>query len=128
MNSYKSIASMVAVALVCLTTTAFAAERRQLMEYVETGSPNAETRAGVDSLLEDFIHSWATQDVAAHMALFSEDAEWINAYARMFRGKHELSIFLEQRLLVSEERLQSAVNPCGERTCTWWLKRDKVIG
>ncbi|MCI5107872.1 MAG: SgcJ/EcaC family oxidoreductase [Pseudomonadales bacterium] len=84
------------------------------MEFIEVGNPEVETRAAVNELIEAFTHSWASQDVEAHMALFSEDAEWINAYARMFRGKDELSVFLEQRLFpnwpikVSQQEMANA--------------------
>lgn len=75
-----------------------AAERRVLPGYSEFGDPGEETREAVTELLEAFKVSWANQDVEAHMALFAEDAEWINAYARMFRGKEELAVFLDDRL------------------------------
>lgn len=114
MNSYTSIAKLVLFVVACVSTSVLAAERRQLMEFVEVGNPSAETRVGVNELIEEFTHSWASQDVEAHMALFSEDAEWINAYARMFRGKDELSVFLEQQLFpnwpinVSQQEMANA--------------------
>ena len=115
MNSYKSITRLVLFMLAWVSASTFAAERRQLMEFIEVGSPRAEARAAVNKLIEAFTHSWASQDVEAHMAMFSEDAEWINAYARMFRGKDELSVFLEQRLFpnwpinVSQQEMANAI-------------------
>lgn len=75
-----------------------AAERREILSYVEVGEHGAASEQKVEGLIEAFKTTWAAQDTAAHMRLFSEDAEWINAYARMFRGKEELSRFLEERL------------------------------
>ena len=100
--------------LLLVAMAANGAERREVMDFVEVGSPDGEARAGVELLIASFVESWANQDVSAHMALFSGDAEWINAYARMFRGTTELAVFLEERLFpnwdidVSREEMANA--------------------
>jgi hypothetical protein len=75
-----------------------AAERREISNFVELGAPSEESRQAVGELVEAFKKSWASQGVESHIGLFAADAEWINAYARMFRGKRELAVFLEDRL------------------------------
>jgi len=103
--------------LVCITLLAcasYAGERREIPDYVELGEHSIQSKKSVESLVAAFMTSWAEQDTEAHMALFSDDAEWINAYARMFRGKEELSVFLEERLFpnfdaeVSVEEMRNA--------------------
>ncbi|MBT3530447.1 MAG: SgcJ/EcaC family oxidoreductase [Gammaproteobacteria bacterium] len=81
-----------------ILTTASAAERREIPEFIELGNPSASTQSEVEALINSFKSTWATQDTASHIELFSDDAEWINAYARIFRGTEELSVFLRERL------------------------------
>ena len=84
-----------------------ASERREILSYEEFGSASKNSRRAVRELLEDFKWSWANQDVDAHIKLFSKDAEWINAYARMFRGRKDLAVFLEERLFPNFDALVS---------------------
>ncbi|MEQ8312654.1 MAG: DUF4440 domain-containing protein [Gammaproteobacteria bacterium] len=92
----KTITPVIVTLIFCFTANA--AERRQLLEFTEFGNPADSIRSEVLALLEEFKSSWAEQDTDRHMELFAVDAEWINAYARMFRGTEELAVFLEQRL------------------------------
>tara|TARA_R110002073_G_scaffold58081_1_gene147609 strand:- start:151 stop:678 length:528 start_codon:yes stop_codon:yes gene_type:complete len=94
---------------------ASAAERRDVMPFKVFGEPgNSEQRIGVNQLIEAFKETWATQDVEAHVDLFAPDAEWINAYARMYRGTDQLEVFLRERLFpafdsrVSQEEIRNA--------------------
>ena len=90
------------------------AERREIPDFVELGNYSEESALHVAALIDDFKATWAAQDAQAHPALFAEDAEWINAYARLFRGKEELTAFLRDRLfpnfdpLVSQEEMRNA--------------------
>jgi uncharacterized protein (TIGR02246 family) len=114
MKSRLWIVALATTLSLTMSIEALGAERRQLMEFIEFGNPSADTREQVNALLDAFTHSWANQDVDAHLGLFSEDAEWINAYARMFRGTQELAVFLEERLFpnwdiaVSREEMGNA--------------------
>ena len=85
-------------AVVLVSQLVSAAERRELPDFAESGAADELSRQAVGELVDAFKESWSAQDVAAHIALFAEDAEWINAYARMFRGTEELAVFLETRL------------------------------
>lgn len=92
-----------------------AAERREVAPFTVFGSPgNSTQQQAVENLLDAFKQTWAEQDVEAHLELFAEDAEWINAYARMFRGKSELENFLRNQLFpafdsqVSQEEIRNA--------------------
>lgn len=92
-----------------------AAERREVAPFTVFGTPeSSEQQQAVEDLLEAFKETWATQNVQAHLALFATDAEWINAYARMFRGTTELEIFLRDQLFpafdsrVSQEEIRNA--------------------
>ena len=90
------------------------AERREVLPFAEFGDRNATTQAVVTTLIDSFKSTWAAQDTDGHLELFSQDAEWINAYARMFRGKEELGVFLRTRLFpsfdseVSREEIRNA--------------------
>lgn len=92
-----------------------AAERREVAPFTMFGSPvNSTQQQAVNNLLDAFKQTWAEQNVVAHLELFAEDAEWINAYARMYRGKSELEIFLRNQLFpafdsqVSQEEIRNA--------------------
>ena len=92
-----------------------AAERREVAPFTVFGTPeNSAQQEAVENLLDAFKETWATQNVEAHLALFATDAEWINAYARMFRGTSELEIFLRDQLFpafdsrVSQEEIRNA--------------------
>jgi len=107
--------SLLFIGLLVFMPLGNAAERRELPEFLELGSYSEDSKHAVAELLSDFKESWANQDVEAHMSLFADDAEWLNAYARMFRGKEELAIFLEDRLFtnfdasVSREEMENAI-------------------
>ena len=95
--------------------SAMAAERREVAPFTVFGAPeNSAQQEAVENLLDAFKETWATQNVQAHLELFTEDAEWINAYARMFRGKNELEVFLRDQLFpafdsrVSQEEIRNA--------------------
>jgi len=92
-----------------------AAERREVEPFKVFGAPADSTQQqSVENLLDAFKETWATQNVSAHLALFAADAEWINAYARMFRGTEELEVFLRDQLFpafdsrVSQEEIRNA--------------------
>ncbi|PCI78629.1 MAG: hypothetical protein COB20_06395 [SAR86 cluster bacterium] len=97
------------------TGSVIAAERREVAPFTVFGTPeNSTQQQAVENLLDAFKETWATQNVPAHVALFAQDAEWINAYARMFRGTSELEIFLRDQLFpafdsrVSQEEIRNA--------------------
>ena len=78
---------------------ASAQERRQIPEFRSFGEPGDNAEAGsLDEFLAAFRQAWAAQDTEDLMALHADDAEWINAYARIFRGTEALGNFLEHRL------------------------------
>lgn len=119
MRFRHSLASTLVVTLFLVAqfggSPATAAERREVAPYQQFGEPENESqRAAVENLLEAFKRTWAAQDVAAHIELFADDAEWINAYARMFRGTAELEVFLRERLFpafdsrVSQQEIRNA--------------------
>lgn len=92
-----AICSLVAVSLA--TTFGLAQERRQIPEIRTFGAPaSAEDADALAAALEAYKAAWGAEDTAALMALHAEDTEWINAYARIFRGTDALSAFLEERL------------------------------
>ena len=94
-----------AIALGALALTFIAAmpghaqERREIPEPRIFGEPasdqDAETLAAA---LNAYISAWAEEDTPAIVALHASDTEWINAYARMFRGADALGEFFENRL------------------------------
>jgi len=77
----------------------FAQERRQVPEERVFGTPaSLEAAATLMAAFDTYKQAWGAEDTAALMALHAADTEWINAYARMFRGTEALSAFLENRL------------------------------
>lgn len=114
MHTSKLIPVIYMAFLLC-SNYAAAAERREVAPFIVFGIPDgAMQQERVEGLLEAFKETWASQDVEAHLALFTEDAEWINAYARMFRGTGELRIFLRDQLFpafdsaVSQQEIRNA--------------------
>ena len=70
-------------------------ERGVVPEYKVFGqAPTEQDRVAVHELLEQFKLVWSNEDTEGLMALYSDDIEWINAYARIFRGKEKLAPFL----------------------------------
>ncbi|GJM14179.1 MAG: hypothetical protein DHS20C12_25820 [Pseudohongiella sp.] len=101
--------------LVLAAGLAQAAERRDVAPFMVFGAAaSSAQQQNVENLLDAFKETWAAQNVEAHLALFAADAEWINAYARMFRGTEELEVFLRDQLFpafdsrVSQEEIRNA--------------------
>lgn len=114
MRNKNWLIPLLVVTLFAVTFT-HAAERREVPPFTVFGSPVDSTQqAVIENLLDSFKASWASQDVPAHLALFAEDAEWTNAYARMYRGSGELEVFLRDQLFpafdstVSQEEIRNA--------------------
>ncbi len=76
----------------------FAQERREIPPYSVFGDPTQSELSSVEDFLNKYKDAWLRQDTEAYVELHSEDTEWINAYARMFRGKVALANFIEHRL------------------------------
>ena len=96
-------------------STFFAAQRREVESFIEFDrTADTSQVEEVRSLIDAFKESWAMQDVEGHIELFAENAEWINAYARMFRGTDEFAEFLRDSLFpnfdsrVSQEEVLNA--------------------
>ena len=111
----KKLMPTFCIAILLCSNVALAAERREVAAFTVFGTPSSsQQQEQVGSLLEAFKETWARQDVEAHLALFTEDTEWINAYARMFRGTEELNIFLRDQLFpafdseVSQQEIRNA--------------------
>lgn len=91
----------------CLTLNASAQtnSRREVPEFMTFGSPGQPAdAAALDAVLNEYVAAWRAQDAAAFMALHASDVEWINAYARMFRGRRALGDFVELRLFPAVSR------------------------
>jgi len=94
------------VYLLCSLLAAFlvaapslAQERREVPAFTTHGRPAShEDAAAIGTLIARYRQAWGRQDVTALMALHAEDTEWINAYARIFRGTEALGAFLRDRL------------------------------
>jgi len=98
--------SAFALPLVCLLAAVFALppapasaqERREVPEFAVFGDGTQQNVASVEAFIASFKLAWSSQDAAALAALHTADTEWINAYARMFRGREALETFLRDRL------------------------------
>lgn len=74
-------------------------QRRSAPPFRTFGRPaSAENAEAIDELMSEFRDAWRAQDVERLAGLHAPDVEWINAYARMFRGSGALRTFLETKL------------------------------
>ncbi|WP_375207603.1 DUF4440 domain-containing protein [Hyphococcus sp.] len=79
--------------------SALAQERRQVPDAMVFGAPASPADGeALEVAFRAYKKAWGTEDTMALMALHTADTEWINAYARMFRGTETLAEFLEERL------------------------------
>lgn len=82
-----------------LSALAISQERREIPAKLTLGvAVNQADEQAIDQVLVSYKAAWAEQDTKALMALHAPDTEWINAYARIFRGTVSLGEFLEDRL------------------------------
>ncbi len=99
MQYNKSLRTILLLLGLLLSTVTFSQERREIAEFKIFGIPASPAdERQLEELIREFKSSWADQDTERFIALHSSDVEWINAYARMFRGIQPLSSFLERRL------------------------------
>ena len=68
------------------------------------GEPGSEEQErAVDTLMSKFREAWASENATAVAALHAGDAEWTNAFGRIFRGSEALRTFLEADLFPAYE-------------------------
>ncbi|WP_299471974.1 nuclear transport factor 2 family protein [uncultured Roseibium sp.] len=78
---------------------AISQERRDILPQMTLGVPASENDPNaIDQLIFAYKTAWSAQNTAVLMSLHSPDTEWINAYARIFRGRELLGEFLDDRL------------------------------
>lgn len=106
----RALLAVLAAPLLALAASpSHAQERREVPPFRTFGAPaESQDADAVDALLAAFKDAWGRQDVDALMALHAEDVEWINAYARIFRGAGPLGDFLENRLFPAFDPAVSA--------------------
>ena len=82
-----------------LVSTASNAEFYPVPNYIVYGSPAIRSDGdAIDRLMQQFKIAWASQDASAVADTHSSDAEWTNAFGRVFRGSESLEEFLAQDL------------------------------
>lgn len=96
--------------------SAGAQERREVPGFAVFGEAAPGARAEIDAFIAAFKSAWSSQDAAALAALHTADTEWINAYARMFRGRDALETFLRERLFPAFDPAVSAEEAQNMRT------------
>ena len=92
---------MRATILILLFITSFVAhaEYYPAPDYHVYGKAFSEAdKIAIDELIQRFKNAWSANNAAAVAATHSIDAEWINAFGRVFRGSGSLKEFLETRL------------------------------
>lgn len=102
MITVQGAARLLLVPMMALAVTAApsagAQERREVPGFAVFGEGAPGAQGEIDAFIADFKSAWSSQDAAALAALHTADTEWINAYARMFRGRDALETFLRDRL------------------------------
>jgi uncharacterized protein (TIGR02246 family) len=86
------------VVLLSMAPSVSGQERREVPAPETFGAAPGPDAAAIDSLIARYLDAWGRQDADALVALHAEDVEWINAYARLFRGDAALGAFLRDRL------------------------------
>ena len=110
----RKLRALAPMLVILAATSVFSQERREIPEYRVFGTPSTTAdEAQIDQLIGEYKAAWTDQDTARFITLHADDVEWINAYARMFRGTESLSSFLEDRLFpafdsdVSKEEIRN---------------------
>lgn len=68
-------------------------------EYLVYGRPAIQNdKTAVDKLISSFREAWSSQDAKTIAELHSSDANWTNAFGRVFRGSENLELFLSNNL------------------------------
>jgi uncharacterized protein (TIGR02246 family) len=102
-TAFATACAFLAAALLSFPGTA--QERREVPEFRTFGAPAIpEDAEMIDVLVERYEDAWSRQDTQAFVALHAQDAEWINAYARIFQSAESLRQFLENRLFPAFDR------------------------
>ena len=82
-----------------VSLSATAQERREVPALRTFGEPASTADVdAIEALIAEYKSAWGREDADALMRLHADDVEWINAYARMFRGSEPLGNFLRERL------------------------------
>jgi uncharacterized protein (TIGR02246 family) len=89
---------ILAAALILPAPSVAAQDRREVPDFAVFGEVGPERLTQVQDFIDAFKAAWSTQDAATLAGLHTADTEWINAYARMFRGRDALETFLRDRL------------------------------
>ena len=112
-----------------MAAPSLAQERRQVPAFTTYGQPaSVADAAAIDTAVARYKQAWGRQDVTALMALHAEDTEWINAYARIFRGREALGAFLRHRLFPAFDPAVSKREAANMRTIsTRYLGDDTAV-
>lgn len=93
-----------AFVLLLLPVSSFA-EYYPVPEYVVYGTPSQQNDSEtIDLLLTNFRDAWSSQDAKKVAEIHSLDANWTNAFGRVFRGSQNLETFLKEDLFPSYPR------------------------
>jgi len=131
MTSLKEFLSAFAFVFVVATANRAAAQEEAhlnedyapLPEYRVFGEPaTASDEEAIDELMQRFGKAWSTQSVEATVAAYTEDAEWTNAFAAVYRGHEEL----RDRFTWLFERFGSGPEEDAEEEEKPALKRGKL--
>jgi uncharacterized protein (TIGR02246 family) len=119
------LAALVGTAL--LSSALVAQERRQVPDLAIFGEPATPSQmTAIEDLIEQYKKSWGQQDVASFISLHSRNTEWINAYARVFRGVDELAAFIETRLFPAFELAVSEQEAANMKTISIRFLSDRA--
>ena len=75
-----------------------AQERREIPSFIELGSASDDSRDSLTTSVATYSEAWHSLDDAALIQLHSKDTEWMNAYARIIRGRAPLGDFISNKL------------------------------
>ncbi len=94
----KYLSSIIFVIAVTASFHSGAQDRREIPPFKAIGEPADQQVKEIQLVLEKYRRAWNQLDADTLSELHSQDTEWINAYARIFRGRKPLQEFLTTRL------------------------------
>lgn len=87
-----------------MAASAIGQQRWQVPEFRVFGEPSSQADAkAIDALMQEFKEAWSAQQTERLLNTHARDVEWVNAYARIFRGTEALQVFLDETLFPAFE-------------------------
>ncbi|RBP51729.1 YybH family protein [Arenicella xantha] len=105
MKNFLCICS--ALCLLSFNHQTLAQARGEIPAYAHFGDKKT---ASIDDFITQYQTAWRELDASSFAKMHSKDTEWTNAFARIFRGREALEIFVKERLFPQFAQMQSNID------------------